>query len=145
MWEIVLAIALCGTNPVELVARDRVDLIEVNHFHDDEAQFIFTQVIFWNWVAGRYEVVAWRMLRTKCNPQPRPGLAPERMWPSRDWVSTWDDGGTLRRVRARLFEETWTQHDPEFADRSVLHEKLRRGFSRPGPIPPEPVIQEPGP
>ena len=53
-----------------------------------------------------------------------------RKHPGGGWVSTWMDDGRLRRVRADLIRETWTQEDPESMDRSILPESRRRRLRR---------------
>ena len=46
-----LAVMLTATayQPVENVTTDEVDLIEVNHFHDEHGRLVFDQVIFYDW------------------------------------------------------------------------------------------------
>ena len=47
----------------ELVLRDQVDVIELNHKVNGLAEVEFDQVIFWKWysVDCRYHVVTWKM------------------------------------------------------------------------------------
>ena len=40
-------------------------------------------------------------------------------------------GEVLRTVTAKSFRETWTQHDPELAERDYLPKERRRDFYRP--------------
>jgi hypothetical protein len=45
-----MIIALLATMPMDdMVLRDRCDVLEVNHFHDDEAHPVFTQLLFLDW------------------------------------------------------------------------------------------------
>jgi len=74
-----VVIALLPHTPI---VRDRCDLVEVNHFYDEEGRLVFDQVIFYDWCDSqcRYNVCAWRMLK-------RPA-----QWPHRDrgeWRATW--------------------------------------------------------
>ena len=56
--------AIC-LNPLEDLARDRVDLIEVNHFYDEQGRLVFDQIIFYDWspMQCRYQVRDWRLLK----------------------------------------------------------------------------------
>ncbi len=125
MGAIVIAATIAVTSvslqPRWPVVEDRVDLIEVNHFYDGRGNHVLDQVIFYDWSApeGRFHVCDWRLL--KCASQ----------WPYRDWshggyVVLWRDGSVLRRVRARDYRETWTQHDPETGNRRYLPRSARR-------------------
>lgn len=115
-----------GSMPQDINVRDRVDLIEVNHFHDDQARLVFDQVIFYEWspAKGRHQVLAWRLLKA-------PGQRPRRDYRTGDFAAMWTDGGTEREVRAVTFRETWTQHDPELVEREALAVPMRRDLSKP--------------
>lgn len=103
---------------------DRVDLIEVNHVFSPEGRPTFAQCIFYTWQNERYEVVAWR------------GLKSADQWPHRNYVrggftTIWYDGDVLRRVDAYAIRETWTQYDVELAEREILPKHLRRELRQP--------------
>lgn len=87
-WIVLLALAL---NPQPDVACDEVDLLEVNHFHDADGRLVFDQVIFWSfdWEQSRYEVQAWRLLKTQSQ-VPINGVA------------IWHDGDTLRLLPVKI-------------------------------------------
>jgi len=126
MHALILAM-LVGLTPYDQVATDRADIIELNHFFDENGKLVFHQVIFWRWwdEKGEFHVVAWRFVKS-------PGIEPVRDWPRRGYVSIWIDGNVLRRVRSRSSRETWTQYDPEVHDRQFLSQNRRRGLaSRP--------------
>ena len=38
-------VVLLGLNPTEDVSREKVDLMEVNHFYDEQGRLVFDQVI----------------------------------------------------------------------------------------------------
>ena len=116
-----IVIATVGLQPVEDVVNDQVDLIEVNHFYDDQGRLVFDQVIFYDWssIENRYQVRAWRLL--KHNAQ-----IPRRNWRSGEFESIWHDGDVLRRVRTKVIRETWTQFDPEILEREYLPKEHRR-------------------
>jgi hypothetical protein len=116
-----MVIVSVGLQPVEDVVNDQVDLIEVNHFYDDQGRLVFDQVIFYDWsgIENRYQVRAWRLL--KHNAQ-----IPRRNWRSGEFESIWHDGDVLRRVRTKVIRETWTQFDPEILEREYLPKEHRR-------------------
>lgn len=104
------------------VVRDSCDLIELNHFYDDQGRLVFDQVIFWDWSddEGRYNVRAWRLVKN-------PTQLPQRDWNGGGYSALWIDGEqTLRRVHCAAFTESWTQHDPELAEREFLSAERRR-------------------
>jgi len=126
MYALVLAM-LVSAAPCETVASDRADIIELNHFFDENGKLVFHQVIFWRWwdESGEFHVVAWRFVKS-------PGVAPVRDWPRNGFVSIWLDGDVLRRVRSPSSRETWTQYDPEVHDRQFHSQNERPGLaSRP--------------
>lgn len=110
--------------PVELV-RDEVDLIEVNHFFDEQGRLVFDQVIFYEWSQGdaRYMVRAWRLVKS-------PQQLPQKDWRTGNYVAYWRDdgqgGNVLRRVESSAIRETWLQYDPELAEREILPKERRR-------------------
>ena len=116
----VMLASLC-LNPVEDVAVDRVDLIELNHFYDEQGKQVFDQIIFYDWSAtrGRYNVLAWRLLKHSSQ-------LPVRDWSTGDFVTVWQDNAVLREVRAETMRESWTQYDPELIERSFLPKEQRR-------------------
>ncbi len=116
----VLMASFC-LNPVEDVAKDRVDLVELNHFHDEEGKHVFDQVIFYDWNAraGHYDVRAWRLVKHRSQ-------IPFRDWERGQYVTLWQDGTVMRKVQAQTMRESWTQHDPELVERSFLPKEQRR-------------------
>jgi hypothetical protein len=117
----ILLLAAVGSSPIQDVPCDRVDLIEVNHFHDDQGRLVFDQVIFYEWCPrrGRHQVQAWRLLKT-------PAQKPRRDFATGEYVATWHDGETLREVRAPAARESWTQYDPELVEREYLPKEKRK-------------------
>jgi len=114
-----------GAAPREDVARETVDLVEVNHFYDEQGRLVFDQVIFYDWSASdsRYMVRAWRLVKN-------PAQLPQRDWKSGGYVAVWQDscqgGDVLRHVHAAAFRETWTQYDPELIERDYLPKERRK-------------------
>ncbi len=106
---------------------EHVDLIEQNHFHDENGKPVYDQVIFYEWCAssGKYFVRHWRLLDHKKFPQ---------CWPLQNHMSgsyycRWFDDDTKfffeRKITSKLFRETWTQVDPERVNKKLLDERLR--------------------
>ena len=120
----VLAWSLWGIVPGGCVATDQVDLIEHNHFYDEQGRHVFDQLIFYEWSRhdARYQIRDWRLIKT-------PNQVPYRDVQRNLYVVSWHDGRHLREVRAKLIRETWTQYDPELVERSVLPKEQRRELS----------------
>lgn len=133
--------------PREDVARESVDLIELNHFYDEHGRLVFDQVIFYDWSSAdsRYNVRAWRLVKN-------PAQLPQRDWSTGCYSAMWQDGEQLRHVQSKSFRETWTQYDPELVEREYLPKERRKELrmvraARPSapatgssaPRPPEPV------
>ena len=110
-----------GISPRENVAREAVDLIEVNHFYDEHGRLVFDQVIFYDWSQddARYMVRAWRLVKN-------PAQLPQRDWKDGGYAAVWQDGDLMRHVRAKSFRETWTQYDPELVEREFLPKERRK-------------------
>ncbi|MDX1948798.1 MAG: hypothetical protein SFU86_25645 [Pirellulaceae bacterium] len=110
-----------GINPTEDVAREQVDLMEVNHFYDEQGRLVFDQVIFYDWSAehSRYMVRAWRLVKN-------PAQLPQRDWKIGGYMAVWHDGEVLRQVHGQSMRETWTQYDPELVEREYLPKERRK-------------------
>jgi hypothetical protein len=122
------ALAVClvtlGINPSSAPPEEKVDLVELNHFHDDQGRPVFDQIIFYDWspTDGRYQVRDWRLL--KSNDQ-----IPLHSSRDREFFAVWNDfksQDALRSTKARMVRETWTQYDPELVEREFLAENKRR-------------------
>lgn len=122
---VILLATSMGTNPVDLSVEDLVDLIEVNHFYDERGKHVFDQLIFYDWSPNqsRFEVRAWRMMK-------KVRQEPLRDWSTSDYKLIFHEHGMLRKVRGASIHETWTQFDPEIADRQWLPMHLRRELTR---------------
>ncbi len=118
-------LAAVAPRPSSFVVRDNVDLVEVNHYHDQHGQKVFDQLIFYDWSEQRkrFQVRAWRLIKS------------ERQLPRRDYRADlyrvlWHDEGVLREVVAKAHRETWTQHDPELVEREYLPQDQRIDLSK---------------
>ena len=103
--------------------RDDVDRVEVNHVYNGDGEKILTQAIFWEFRNGVWIVRDWKMLTS------------DRQHPRRDvrkgvFRMMWDDGGTMRDVRAKIRIETHTQYDPELKQRAIHPVEFRRRLTQ---------------
>lgn len=116
------------------VVRQRVDLIELNHFVDDEGREVFRQVIFYDWSREhhRFHVRAWRLIKNDSQ-------LPVRSWKPQQFQCTWHDDGLLRQVWSPKMRETWSQRDPERVNRAMLPEDQRK------PLFPPKIAEQQGP
>jgi hypothetical protein len=104
---------------------DYVDLIEINHFYDeDNGRWIFDQIVFYDWSIedGRFQCVSFRLLKD-------PAQIPIKCWKRKEYVATWYDGDHIRVVRAKQKIETWTMEDPEVTEREFLPKEKRKGLN----------------
>ena len=116
-----LLVAIAPGSPSSVsTVRQRVDMIELNHFVDEDGREVFRQVIFYEWSKQhkRYHVRAWRLVK-------KPSQLPQRRWNPAIYQCTWHDDGLLRQVWRPTMRETWTQKDPERVNRKLLPEDQR--------------------
>jgi len=119
---------------------EHVDLIEVNHFYDEQGRLVFEQVIFYDWSGKdcRFQVVDWRLLK-------HPSQIPLRDWTRGGYSAVWHDfkmRDVLRLTTCDFTRESWTQYDPELVEREHLPQEKRRELCKvrkPDPTP-KPVV-----
>ena len=116
-----LVILVLAVAPRDDVARESVDLVELNHFYDEHGRLVFDQVVFYDWsdADARYNVRAWRLVKN-------PAQLPQRDWSTGQFSAMWQDGEQLRLVLSPSYRETWTQHDPELVEREYLPKERRK-------------------
>ncbi len=121
-WLAILLVAVTpGSNRnAAATVKQRVDLIELNHFVDEDGREVFQQVIFYDWsrMHRRFHVRAWRLVKHESQ-------IPTRHWNPARYECTWHDDGVLREVWAPQLRETWSQTDPERVNRALLPEDQR--------------------
>lgn len=117
----ILALALLAVVPQDSVTRETVDLVELNHFYDENGRLVFDQVIFYDWSPkdARYNVRAWRLVKDTSQ-------VPQRDWRDGCYSALWHDGEQLRKVQSQSIRETWTQYDPELMEREYLPKERRK-------------------
>jgi hypothetical protein len=100
---------------------DHCDLTELNSFHDCNGRFVYDQTIFYEWNPSlhRYHVRAWVLSDGDKQPQRdyRTGL----------YVTHWQDRdqNVMRTITATHYRQSWTQVDPERANKKILDERDR--------------------
>jgi len=103
---------------------EHVDLIELNHYFDNRARHVFSQVIIYErWAHnGEFHVRFWALIeeRESLNRIPIQDFHANKVTV---WIKL--NNGVTTRLESRLFKETWTQHDPEKRDKDVLPEQFR--------------------
>ena len=106
-------------------ASEYVDLIELNHFYDHKGQHVYDQVIFYERSAetGRFQVRAWCLVEDRHPLNRRPVKNANTDLYQVDWAD--NDQGMTRHITSRLYRESWTQLDPERANKKILDERSR--------------------
>ena len=113
----ILALLLLVAVPHDASAiRENVACIERNSYHNDEGGLVFRQYIFFDWECDGHVVVAWRLDKGEFSFTEHPPTL------------IWADGESVRIVRAEYWRESWTQYDPELAERERLPAEQRRGL-----------------
>lgn len=104
---------------------ESVDLIEFNHFHDVKGNEVYQQMIFYEWSHERnqYEVRAW-LLDDERDGQSR---RPTRTYSDNRYHVRWFDRDQKinRHLHSVHFRESWSQVDPERANKTLLPEAAR--------------------
>ena len=119
-----VCLAVFGASPGNKNSDERVDLIEINHFHDDQGRPVFDQILFYDWSPAdqRYQIRDWRLLKNAYQ-------VPLRNASDGEYVAVWSDfksRDVVRKTQAKLIRESWTQYDPELVEREFLPEGKRR-------------------
>lgn len=106
---------------------ERVDLIELNHFYDDLGRHAYDQVIFYEWSPDycRFHVIAWCLVEDLSR-------MPVKVPGSGEYAVRWYDRDSKiqREVRSKTYRETWSQVDPERANKKLIEEKYRISLLR---------------
>lgn len=131
---------------------DRVTRIELNHVYNGDGDIVIDQIILWDWnkERERFDVVHWLRLSgvrlvgndgelldwNRSHPRGPPFIGKFRrnyMVPRREGgiyaAEYWDrEAGSMRRIEADIFLETWTSYDREVVEREILPQSQRRGL-----------------
>ena len=129
MLSMSFAFCLCVCASVSLKGNpsvdEYVDLIELNHFFDQQGRLVYDQVVFYERApeTGRFQVRAWCLVEDREYLNRRPVKNQETELYQVDWFDT--DQRFLRKITSRLFRESWTQVDPERSNKKFHDERLR--------------------
>lgn len=133
---LLLILILLSVVKTDLTTRDDCDLIELNSFFDCNARHVYDQVIFYEWSPSldRYHVRAWVLSDNDKQPQRdyRTGLFVVRY--------TDRDSNISRAVVSPHYRRSFTQIDPERANKRLLEESERHGLVK--RLPPKPIPDE---
>ena len=100
-------------------AEERCDTVELNHFHNEDGQWIFSQLIGWEIDKhGKNRVVWWKM---------RPDFHVRRDG-HESVCRLWTDELGMVTVRCGSYRETHTQVDLELENRAYWPKEQRRGI-----------------
>jgi hypothetical protein len=129
MLPSVVAFSLCAlaltSSRVYPVVEEHVDLIELNHFYDHQGRHVYDQVIFYERAAdtGKFQVRAWCLVEDRDALNRRPIKNVSTQLYQVDWYD--NDQKLMRKLSSRLFRESWSQVDPERADKKHHDERSR--------------------
>lgn len=125
LWTLAFVVLTSGDARSSLVAKEHVDLIELNHFYDELGRHVYDQVIFYEWAPDTCEhyVRAWCLV----DPKETPNCTPRQNHRDQRWHVRWfdRDNRVVREVDSLHFRESSTQTDPERLNKKKLDEKLR--------------------
>jgi hypothetical protein len=138
-----ILLLLAAVLPTSSRLDESVDMIELNHFHDSFGRHLYDQVIFYEWSIEhqRYHVRAWLLIEDHNPAQKRP----ERSYRDNRYHVRWHDRDSRvnRHVHSQHYRESWTQTDPERANKKLLDERDRKSLIGSRPLShPEPLPQE---
>jgi hypothetical protein len=124
--------------PKDDVIRETFDLVEINHFYDDNGKLVFDQCIWYNWedkftyhtfaeekiiVGPRFNVVAWRLIKNN-------NYIPRFNHKNKTYESIFFDGDNIRIINTFSFRETWTQYDVELVERDFIPKECRKELKK---------------
>jgi hypothetical protein len=145
---LLLAFAINPPPPPQGVVYDTCDVIDINTVYDlymeDCHKPYLTQVLFIDTFppghkeSGEECIVDWRLLK-------HDGMRPVRDHERGCWVMIWNDGDTLRVVKANHFRNSVTGYDLELEDREKHPFSSRRKLTSPQQLPPRSVLQPTAP
>ncbi len=120
------------SDPIPVIIEEKVDTVEVNHYFDDRGNKVFDQVVYYNWSQeyNRFTACGYRLIKQDTQ-------VPVMATPS-IYHSIWSDGDCLRDLNAAVAVETWSQWDPELAERNYLPKSMRSEFAIPSPLSTQP-------
>ena len=92
----------------------QADVVEYNHFYDDNGKHVFDQLILWKWdyFVGSNVSHGFKIVKGNESIEPKCIL--------------WEEGEEIHKIDSKCpLYETWTQYDPENKNREVFPKELR--------------------
>lgn len=119
---ILLILSSSGFSSKDKVLFETCDLIELNHFYDDLGRHAYDQIIFYEWSPDyrRFHVISWVLIDSNSGAT----LSNTKEWHSVEWRDT--ENKVNRQLKSKLFRETFSNVDPERANKKLFDEKFRR-------------------
>lgn len=123
MYGFVIAFALVSANPISdlNVESEKFDIIELNHYYDENGIKLLDQIIFYRWSEQRQDYLCegWRLFKKGNNLNFRDGIH----------EFSFREGAITKKINSERFMETYTQYDKELLERRKLPRELRVGLS----------------
>jgi len=117
-----LILLLFTVIPNDVVIKQTVDRIELNHYYDENGKVVFNQLIFYEWNHDRFDVLEYRILKFD---DLSAGIKNFKLLPN---GIIFFDGGTMKCIKTSNFIETHTQYDVEQEERLKLPKEQRKGL-----------------
>lgn len=111
------------TLPNETIVENTFDLIELNHYYNDEGKRVFSQYMMCDWSNEKKTFVCqiWLMQGEDVSHELTLNGVELLLWDPKS-------KRRLHRIRAPAFTETWTQFDREVENRKILSPNERKGL-----------------
>lgn len=126
-----LMFCLCGVDldKDSRIIDEEVSLIEYNHVYNKNNSQCFDQVIFYHCHAetGEFHVRGFFLVRADSSN--KPPLSNGRGWYVVEYVD--DHQKILRRIKSKIYKETWTTSDPEQEDKLYIEDQYRYHLIKP--------------
>ena len=128
---------LLGVRAPSFYTEENVDLIELNHFYDIKGGHVYDQVIFYELdpATGKFFVRAWCLTEDNHTAGTSENRRPIKNHTNDLYEVYWTDTShskpIKRKIKSRLYRESWTQTDPERENKKIHDERLRISLIRP--------------
>ena len=119
--KILILLALFSTITDENIQTQHIDVLELNHFYDENGRLVFDQYIFWEWdrFTKRFQIKAWRLKK----PNMPLDLKNKLIYV---FEGNQRDKSKIKKIYFYSFRESWTQYDPELLEREFLSREGRK-------------------
>lgn len=124
-----LVFCLYGIGLDSRIIDEEVSLIEYNHVYNKNNSHCFDQVIFYHYHAetGKFHVRGFFLIRA--DRSNKPPLSDRRGWYHVEYID--ESQGVLRKIKSKLYKESWSTSDPEQEDKLYLRDEYRYHLIKP--------------